>query len=1515
MKANTFLTLLCLFLATTSLKAQTVLPSFATADDFGGQTIGDLTSFVPTTNNFTLEVQATAATPVTIAFGSISYTPTADSSVRFVQQDGKVYVFENNTYATTLTPDYIYNKVGEQLLRNPSFETVGEELTSGRWKATEWETWNGGTPTWGGDVGYVNVRENASYRSDGTKSIILHTGSRWLSQQLTADALAPATTYLLTYDYWTSSGTGNGGITYHIQLGSSLANNDLLDLEGHTPTNANHAKHSFATVFQTPATLPDDLYLSLYRPESKVDWLDNMSLTAISPVAAGITGAASAVYATGAYAPACMMLPGDVYIDQTSRLANPNFDDNLTGWTLTASTQSKISTVEKGGGIIADNQNHWQLWQASGALTGKAYQTVTGLPNGKYHVEATVVTTSFGGVISLYANDGKTAIASNTAQRYVTTGIVTDGTLELGLDLATTGGVTVDFDTFTLHYLGMDADGYREVLNQRIAEAKAILDHLEAGYDAAPLNTAVANAEVLGTEATAEELIAAIAELNAAMNDYAAYVAEREAERARIAAFAAAVEAARAERAADEYPDAVAFDEAITTAAEYLAQLQTNYELAIVKYESEKDALNAAREAYYNSQFTITPRQQTISYVDLTLNGSEKFVLRVDGRPYYATEIQLRPDKLRGYEGWSEPEIEAVFKRAADDGFSTVSVPLFWSEVEPEKNHFDWRILDEYLGWCKKYGMKMELLWFSWSSGGRVQYLWNYNGQRQLRTPDYVCSMEGTSEYNMLRTEWEYSLDWRDTNLRDRETYVLGRVMEHVALWDANNGAPHTVVGVQLGNEACTHGGNTATDAEIIDWYHHVGAAVKQSKYVTWTRLNCISWMTSGRTNANESRRNNGGTNIDFVGIDIYGTNAPKVKGNMDGYLGTNGKNYRMIMEIDAKDSNAPLYQMAALAGDKAFDYYNMGPVDGNGLYANTGHVLTERSHINLVRQRNKIINADAQDIALKKQGSGLYVYNYAGNSTATETGILSIAYTPANATSQAIVINRSSYEVVLLSTGGGTFDYPASLGVEAVEQGYFDASNQWVSEGAVNYTSTSITLGEATCVRLSLSNESALTEALAAYDAAVSQAARYEEANYPYASGKRYAYMQTLAAASRPTTAASAADATAALWAAIRDYVTSNAQAEHVGTAKALCPSVSPTETTLLNPNAEATSGWTIAGFDVNSNDAMAYVMADGTTIPTRFNKAWTSSPSTSSVTQTLPALSAGRYLLSVAARGDIRSLQLNGAAATYHNLSTFGTAPAWDDAFVVFTQEEDGPADISAAVNGTWFSLTNFRLTRLSADLTATPTADIENAIVRLPRSLSAGWNAVVFPFNMTTEQISAAFGDEAEVRTLNTALTLNGSSATIAFDEATATEAGVPFVLRLPTTGSNYYIEGVNISTDAPSTVVASNGSTSVTLQGTYDGEDLSSDFHFLNGTTLYHHTDCAGAVTAQPFSAWFTLETTAEVKLTVNLSDTDTGVEKMVNSKSVNRKWFDLSGRSVTNPSRGIYILKGKKVIVK
>jgi hypothetical protein len=55
--------------------------------------------------------------------------------------------------------------------------------------------------------------------------------------------------------------------------------------------------------------------------------------------------------------------------------------------------------------------------------------------------------------------------------------------------------------------------------------------------------------------------------------------------------------------------------------------------------------------------------------------------------------------------------------------------------------------------------------------------------------------------------------------------------MEHIAVWEANNGNPKTIIGVQPGNEARSHGNNSVTAAEIIDYYHHVGAAVKESKY------------------------------------------------------------------------------------------------------------------------------------------------------------------------------------------------------------------------------------------------------------------------------------------------------------------------------------------------------------------------------------------------------------------------------------------------------------------------------------------------------------------------------------------------------------------------------------------------------------------------------------------------------------------------------------------------------------
>ncbi|MGC4070855.1 MAG: beta-galactosidase [Polyangiaceae bacterium] len=228
---------------------------------------------------------------------------------------------------------------------------------------------------------------------------------------------------------------------------------------------------------------------------------------------------------------------------------------------------------------------------------------------------------------------------------------------------------------------------------------------------------------------------------------------------------------------------------------------------------------------------------KVISYVDTSLNGSQKFMRVVDGKPYWGTEIQVRLDKLTYRRNWNATGRAAIMAQAASDGFNTVGIPVSWYEIEPTKDKFDWTILDEYLGLCKKNNLKMELLWFSMNSGSTVQWLGESYKPVHLRTPNYVLyspspgSNATTSEYKKTGA---YTLDLKDTNLRTRETYVVTQLMAHIAAWDAANGSPHTVIGIQLGNEVY---GPYAGDVQVA-YYSAVAAAVKSSNYVIWTRMN-----------------------------------------------------------------------------------------------------------------------------------------------------------------------------------------------------------------------------------------------------------------------------------------------------------------------------------------------------------------------------------------------------------------------------------------------------------------------------------------------------------------------------------------------------------------------------------------------------------------------------------------------------------------------------------------------------
>lgn len=829
----------------------------------------------------------------------------------------------------------------------------------------------------------------------------------------------------------------------------------------------------------------------------------------------------------------------DYVSDETGKITNSDFSDynsieNLfTGWVITVSGY-KTSVGAKPSAsnpIVEGGKTHLQIWN-SGTATGTISQTITGLASGKYTLTAAVAPAgTLSGTAVLFAGTKKTALKANTAQVYEVSATVSDGTLDIGFDFKTTSkGNTFDIGAMHLYYMGVDADSYAELLSTRIKQGEQDITAMQAndapGYNnMAAYQTAIdaAKAIIQKENATVEELedalkdidaqaaeyksiTAAYAELKQCISNYqtslavsglteseemasalseaqAAYLSTDDQRThipslvAHLGSIADMMEAynilnttiAECESylATNDYPDKETFSTAIAVAKETLATQVTTDMVAM------RLTILQARTAYYESQYDVIPTQQTVSEACVTLvEGEEKHHIKVDGKPFYLTATQVRLDKIADNYNWTDRQLSLLLRKAANDGFNTVSIPVMWVDIEKEKDVFDYTLIDNYMNWCRDYGLKMEVLWFSCQSVGRIGKY-----KDGTRVPDYVMSLDGTSDYTIAAlNNGEYTLSFADTRLRDREQYVLSQLIEHIARWDASNGNAHTVIGFQLGNEARNWGTYQPTADEVIAYYNTIGQAVKNSKYVTYTRMNGTHTDAAGRIAANDKLRDNGGTTIDFVGIDYYRCGDPnKIYNNCGGEFPKTTNNLRMIMECGADESLSPYFQMAALAADMYFNYYTYASVD-ECLYTGTAYTaLTARAWAPQVRQRNKMLAMANEDIATKSNGKSLYVFNMAATSAESETSecLDGIAFKPATSTTQGIAIRRSESEYLLLATDQGTFTMPESLHVTSVETGHIDyTTGTWVRENTTDIEpSTSIELSTTACARVLVGN------------------------------------------------------------------------------------------------------------------------------------------------------------------------------------------------------------------------------------------------------------------------------------------------------------------------------------------------------------------------------------------------------------------------------------------------------------
>ncbi|MBR4243467.1 MAG: hypothetical protein IKR98_06225 [Bacteroidaceae bacterium] len=207
-----------------------------------------------------------------------------------------------------------------------------------------------------------------------------------------------------------------------------------------------------------------------------------------------------------------------------------------------------------------------------------------------------------------------------------------------------------------------------------------------------------------------------------------------------------------------------------------------------------------------------------------------------------------------------------------------------------------------------------------------------------------------------------------------------------------------------------------------------------------------------------------------------------------------------------------------------------------------------------------------------------------------------------------------------------------------------------------------------------------------------------------------------------------------------------------------------------------------------------------------------------------------------------------------------------------------------------------------------------DVDNMNVSVLKSMTAGvWNTFVVPFDMT---IPSGW-------TVKEPTEFDGR--TLYFSDASSIEAGKPYIVNPTEAVTSFSATGVTLKKDLNNTTVGTG--TTVTMTGTYSKIDAVENDSYIIGikdgeSALYKVNS---TVSLKPFRAYFTVAGVAGVKANViGLNfDYETNItehfESIQNSECIMLNeagaMFDLSGRRVSKAQKGLYIVNGKKVMVK
>lgn len=234
-----------------------------------------------------------------------------------------------------------------------------------------------------------------------------------------------------------------------------------------------------------------------------------------------------------------------------------------------------------------------------------------------------------------------------------------------------------------------------------------------------------------------------------------------------------------------------------------------------------------------------------------------------------------------------------------------------------------------------------------------------------------------------------------------------------------------------------------------------------------------------------------------------------------------------------------------------------------------------------------------------------------------------------------------------------------------------------------------------------------------------------------------------------------------------------------------------------------------------------------------------------------------------------------------------------------------------------------------RIILDETSTtpPSASNGAVDVRVKRTIKANeWSTICLPFAMTTEQMTMAFGDDVQLAEFKgwEATDFDDDDKTTAisvkFNDVTAIAANKPYIIKVSNAVSEFTADGVTIDPeDEPFVSMGRiNRGTFGSFTGSYVPVTIEEESLFLYNNQFWYST---GNTNMKGYRAYFYFQdvlasyngnASARINMTI---DDSTGISDINRETTDNNRYYDLQGRRVSTPGKGLFVKDGKKLIIK